>query len=215
MLNLFKYFNIFKKDNEVDDESDDVELNIPLSVKIDKLIANSVDKYSIDKLTYKGFDKNKPSILIVDDNEYVKDIYSYDFKKMNALTSEDILSKYNIIYALGEQCGLDALNYIVRDFNIKIALLDLTLTRLYHVEDDLFMELDGIDIAIALEKYLPNTVYRFLTAHNLNYPIGIIEEYLNKSTTYLNKELPDITINKSNRNKEAIYLELIREHENA
>ncbi|EPU3828892.1 hypothetical protein ACVWU4_000872 [Campylobacter coli] len=207
---LLNIFNLFKPktDNNAEEKPD-----IPVDVKIDKLIANNSDDYPIEVLTPKNFDKNKPSILIVDDNEYIKDLYEYDFKQLDRIANEPISSKYNIIYALGDNSGMLALQYIVRDFNIKIALLDLTLAKLYNIEEDT-LELDGVDLAIALEKYLPNTLYRFLSAHNLEYPIGILMEYLKKASKYLNRDLAAITINKSIRNKEEIFLNLIKEYEN-
>ena len=208
---LLNIFNLFKSktDNNTEEKPD-----IPVDVKIDKLIANNSDDYPIEVLTPKNFDKNKPSILIVDDNEYIKDLYEYDFKQLDRIANEPISSKYNIIYALGDNSGMLALQYIVRDFNIKIALLDLTLAKLYNIEEDTFIELDGVDLAIALEKYLPNTFYRFLSAHNLEYPIGILMEYLKKANKYLNRDLAVLTINKSIRNKEEVFLNLIKEYEN-
>lgn len=209
-INIIKHF--YKKEEEIIIKE---EPQMTLEEKLDKLIHKYSEEYSEKVITPKDFDPNKPSILVVDDNEMVKSLYAYDFRKVDHLLQYKIKHKYNVIYALGNNAGILALQYIIRDYNIKIAILDLSLGNLYEVEDDIFIEIDGVDVAMCLEKYLPEAKYRFITAHNIEYSVGIIEEYINKSDLYLKKDIRTLTINKIDKDKDKLLISIIKENDNA
>ena len=129
------------------------------------------------------FDEDKPSILLVEDNEGVVNFLKEDVqyleengllnnREYNILTFTSNLAAFNFEVAQRKMCGL----------NIKYAILDITLGGSIMTEDG-NIKYTGVDVYEMILKYNPNVKVLFYTGNNLNPYINanakLIEQFKN------------------------------------
>lgn len=108
------------------------------------------------------FDKNKKTILIMD-----------DFDGMAQLIKDELISaeccqvseKFNTLISSGLFAGFSVENLLKKESEliIDVAFLDITLGGIVNGK-----ELDGIDIAILIKERNPKAMIKFVTGHTLN-----------------------------------------------
>jgi len=113
-----------------------------------------------DMVFYNGFDKNKPTILLMDDYEGMIQLLIIELKRIQCC---DIMKTFNIVYATGDMAAFAVKNYLNNDGKVDVAFLDITIGGII---DNI--ELDGIDISIIIKELFKNAQIRFVTGHTLN-----------------------------------------------
>lgn len=175
-------------------------------------------------------DDTKQNILIVDDYEdiiYVidrafKKLYT-DYTNLACGCEEDdaglncVYKTHNVFQALGVTCSLTAMKFI-RENKVDIAILDLTLGDLIHIDPETKLTMDGVDLIIEIIKRNPDCKFIFLTAHSftkedeVSLTSNIRQKYKNKFKLVLNKNIEDYVVSKQDiidlpiRLKELIYV---------
>lgn len=116
-----------------------------------------------------GYDKNKPSILILDDNSNIISVLEDDIDDLHSagkLNTND----YNIITFSTQDAvfNLQATLKTYDGLNIKFAILDITIGGGVYTEEKGNIILDGIDALISILVYNPDVKFIFFTGNKLN-----------------------------------------------
>jgi hypothetical protein len=162
-------FSMFKKktDTKVEEKKEEI---VDVPVTQDRA-------HYISRITYDGVKKpdiicgkdNDKTLLILDDIEMAYNLYKIDFNRIKAKYDKEVCDKVKVINALGTRAGVIAYKYIAIDGNkIDYAILDLTLGYVIKLSKGDYIELDGVDIAIAILKGNPDAKFIFSTVHTLN-----------------------------------------------
>jgi hypothetical protein len=158
------------------------------------------------------FDRNKESILIVDDFKGLTDILIDDLKALEQEGKID-LSKYNILVFSGNMAAYEYItsNRRHNGLNVKFALLDITLGGSLIVEGK-NTTYTGVDVFA--EAYITDKNFRFLffTGNNLNPYIKYNKELIEKFAKITQGNIDDHILFKtsvsSEDRREKIYKEL-------
>jgi hypothetical protein len=199
-------FNIFKKKNTTTVEEKKPEV-VDTPSKHDR-------EYYISRITYDGINKpdivcgenNDLSLLILDDIEMAYSLYKIDFSRIKSKHEVEVCDKVKVINALGTKAGVVAYKYIAIDGNkIDYAILDLTLGYVIKLSKGDYIELDGVDIAIAILKGNPDAKIIFSTVHTLNKTNPTVKYYHDKFREETGLELEDYYLNKNGSRTEVLY----------
>lgn len=108
------------------------------------------------------YDPNKPTMLILDDQESVITLFRKLLRKMK------LLDKFNIIMLSGEDVAIKILKLLNlrQDVDIDIIITDITYGGSVKIGDKI-VDYDGVELVGILKELFPKLLYRFLTGHNV------------------------------------------------
>ena len=155
------------------------------------------------------YDVNKLTILIMDDIVDTYSLYHIDFNKINIKYKKNIFEQFNIVTALGHEAGFIAYKYILSGNKLDYAILDITIGSMIKFDNGEFLDLDGIDIGIAVMTNTTGKVI-FSTAHTLNRKNMVMEYYISKFEEYKDEDISKYAISKNNDRVEPLYNFLIK-----
>jgi len=150
------------------------------------------------------YDSNKPTILIMDDIIDTYSLYEIDFTKMQIKYQRDIFAEFNVMVALGAEAGFIAYKYIAEKYPIDYAILDITIGSIMKFDNGEFLDIDGVDIGIAILKRGKSKVL-FSTAHTLNRKNLVMEYYITKFEEYNGGDISKYSISKNGNRVEPIF----------
>lgn len=170
--------------------------------EVDTSCAKDLKRHMSQFNTYGEHDPSLPTLLIVDDCD-INSLYGADFQMIKVGKNIDIYKLFNIYQATGCSCGVEAVKFINNN-KIDYAILDLTLGNFCKLNtgSSKFIEIDGVDLGIAIKNKNPDVKMIFSTAHIFNTRYPEFQEYIDKFesnttgkfiTHYLNKLNDDRT----------------------
>jgi hypothetical protein len=130
-----------------------------------------------------GFDKDKPTIIILDDSAGATMLFDDDIRKIQEAnsTARDMqflkISTPQAVFMLKSAIT----NGLI--CNIKGAVLDITIGG-YAVVDGQTVILDGIDAYRIIRTHFPHAVMRFFTSHSMNEKNAEIYKFMKKYEDY-------------------------------
>ena len=204
-----------KKIVEVEVVEEQVELT-----KSEMISRIDMSKYG-NPIFVNEYDKDKPTIIMVDDLLPTKVLYDVAIKnikhvKFNKDRNEyevdythdnkiKVLEDYNVLYFIGKNVGFSFLHFLETS-NIKIdyAVLDITINTLAKVDDNI-LEIDGVDLAIYIDKKYPDCKIMFNTAHTMNPRNPTVSSYMSKFKQHFNVGIEKYSINKLSNLSISIY----------
>lgn len=150
-------------------------------------------------------------LLLVDDEPAMGYIYKNAFNRIQQFTSFNVYHDFDIKLAFGKVAPLIAFNTISKCKDIEYAILDLTLGYSFKVNTEMTKDpkllnriiiLDGVDLAILLNKLNPNVKLLFLTSHSNDFSISIIKPYEEKFYHHFNDHIVNYYMSKSEVKRE-------------
>ena len=199
----FSYFiNLFKNRKVTTCIVDDVvECKQPTREEL----ISKLDLKKFGKPEYvNGYDPNRKTVIIVDDMEQTKALYEITFKDIIRYYELNVLKEYNIIYFFGKNVGFTVLDFLNSGVKIDFAILDVTISTIAKVEDE-FIEVDGVDLSIAIDKLYPDYKVMFNSAHTMNTRNPTVRDFMLKFKTYFGDNMNSYSIDKLADRKTAIY----------
>lgn len=203
LIKKLSYFIKLFKNRKVDMCSieSSVECNQPTR---EELLAK-LDLKKFGKPEYLNkYDPSKKTIIIVDDMIQTKALYEITFKDIIRYYSLDILKEYNIICFFGKNVGFVVLDFLNSGVKIDFAILDVTISTIAKVDDE-FIEVDGVDLSIAIDKLYPDYKVMFNSAHTMNSRNPTVRDFMLKFKTYFGVNMNSYSIDKLADRKTAIY----------
>ena len=166
------------------------------------------------------YDKDKPTIIMVDDllptkvlyDVAIKNIKHVKFNKDKNECEVDYthdnkikIDDYNVLYFIGKNVGFSFLHFLETS-NIKIdyVVLDITINTFAKVDDNM-LEIDGVDLAIYIDKKYPDCKIMFNTAHTMNPRNPTVSSYMSKFKQHFNVGIEKYSINKLSNLSISIY----------
>lgn len=180
--------------------------------KIELSSFGSLTEGSLDLEEKYSHKESKKNVLIVDDEETMFYIYKNCIKKMNVFckNNKNVFKNYNVYYSFNKNAGIIALDSIFKGMKIDIAFLDLTLGFTLKLDKypDVSRELmnkiiivDGVDLAIEINKRNPDARIVFVTSHTNDFTIHSTKAYEEKFYNHFNRHIRDYYINKNSDKK--------------
>lgn len=186
-----------------------------LEKTVNNIKENSTDKKydiltKIDLSRYRDeeylnpYDVNKKTIILVDDLPATKVLYEIAFNEIKRIHKVDVTKDYNIIFFFGKNVGFSVIKFLNKDINIDYAILDITIDTLAKFDDE-YIELDGVDIAIAIANKNATTKIMFNSAHTMNPRNLTVSEFIEKYKKHFKDDMYKHTIDKLVDMNQAIY----------
>lgn len=186
-----------------------------LEKTVNNIKENSTDKKydiltKIDLSRYRDeeylnpYDVNKKTIILVDDLTATKVLYEIAFNEIKRIHKVDVTKDYNIIFFFGKNVGFSVIKFLNKDINIDYAILDITIDTLAKFDDE-YIELDGVDIAIAIANKNVSTKIMFNSAHTMNPRNLTVSEFIEKYKKHFKDDMYKYTIDKLVDMNQAIY----------
>lgn len=155
-----------------------------------------------------NYDSNKPTIVIIDDSMYVLDMVE-DYLSIIGITEET----HNILKFYGVYAPFilrDTLR-LIKDLKIDYAIIDIVLPGKLK-EHGRYEKMDGIDIAMLLDKEYNCGKFLFFSGNVLNTYVKFIEDKVQRFKDYFNKNLLDYIVFKTSTDEEIIsrFIELCK-----
>jgi len=204
---MFKRFlNLFNRIRDKDTGKKEYKKkklnNIVLPDEIDK----SIPEFSLDNFPDPYVDGNidsSCSFLIMDDLPETFYLYERDFEDIKKATGIDIKKDFKIVKCVGDDAGFIAKKYVKNSKDeLVLAILDITLGKMYKIEDGTIVRCDGVDVAVDIFKKYPNCDVRFCSAHRLSRDNAEIKKFITKFENATNYKIEDYFFGKkSNRKK--------------
>lgn len=196
---MFKWLmSYFKKNEEVKvevEESNNIEYSLEHG-NLDRVFLNG-EPFQEEKL-----DRSKPTLLFVDDYIEMSTMLKNTISEMRDEYDVDLEERYNLIFAIGDNCGKDSLTFI-ENYPVDYAILDITLREIIQKSINgkiSYGAIDGIDIGMEIKERYKECKILFLTAHNIdidNYKFFHLHKKFHEAfgdelrNHYLNKLDPD------------------------
>lgn len=158
-------------------------------------------------------DPNKKTILFVDDYIEMSTLLKNTIRDMNDEFDIDIESMYNVVFAIGDNCGKDSLTFI-ENHRVDYAILDITLREIIKKTingKSTYGAVNGIDIGIEIRERYSDCKLLFLTAHNLDTKNDKFHMLHKKFYDYFGDDLSSHYLNKLDPDRNKIIIEFIRE----
>lgn len=169
---MFSFFKN-KKNTQEPIKNDEIQtiVSTDLSIQSQWLVNNGWLK--------ENYDKNKKTILIMDDREEIISSILDDLKSLER-SGDFFINDYNILTVFTKMAGFDVLRIIdeAKEIEIHYALLDIILGGKKLVDDKRKM-IDGVDVAINLYQRFNSIDILFFT--------GCIVDNSNDPTNFKNK----------------------------
>ena len=186
-----------------------------LEKTVNNIKENSTDKKydtltKIDLSRYKDeeylnpYDVNKKTIILVDDLTATKVLYEIAFSEIKRRHKIDVTEDYNIVFFFGKNVGFSVIKFLNKGINIDYAILDITIDTLAKFDDE-YIELDGVDIAIAIANKNTTTKIMFNSAHTMNPRNLTVSEFIEKYKKHFKDDMYKHTIDKLVDMNQAIY----------
>ena len=186
-----------------------------LEKTVNNIKENSTDKKydtltKIDLSRYKDeeylnpYDVNKKTIILVDDLTATKVLYEIAFSEIKRRHKIDVTEDYNIVFFFGKNVGFSVIKFLNKGINIDYAILDITIDTLAKFDDE-YIELDGVDIAIAIANKNATTKIMFNSAHTMNPRNLTVSEFIEKYKKHFKDDMYKYTIDKLVDMNQAIY----------
>lgn len=153
---MFNFFKKPKKETEcfqsIDEQSKE---KLPIEIQSDWLLQNG--------WISKPYDKNKKTILVMDDREEIISSIIDDLKSLDCSDNFSI-DDYNMLTVHTKMAGFDVLEIIetATEIEINYALLDIVLGGKKTI-DGVRVMLDGVDVAIKLMDKFPSIEILFFS----------------------------------------------------
>ena len=169
---MFSFFKN-KKNTQEPIKNDEIQtiVSTDLSIQSQWLVNNGWLK--------ENYDKNKKTILIMDDREEIISSILDDLKSLE-ISGDFFINDYNVLTVFTKMAGFDVLRIIdeAKEIEIHYALLDIILGGKKLVDDKRKM-IDGVDVAINLYQRFNSIDILFFT--------GCIVDNSNDPTNFKNK----------------------------
>lgn len=161
------------------------------------------NRYLKEVLEKVEIDKDKETILLLDDNTGVLSFLMDDLKVLKKKGLFDY-TKYNIVLFDSKLAGfkLRAALLSGQKLNIKYAVFDITLGGTLFSDDGENITLDGVDCYIDVAKEYPDIKYIFYTGNKLNPYIKRNEEIINKFKAFSGDDIDSHILFKTTLNRE-------------
>jgi hypothetical protein len=184
-MNIEEYKSfLYDKETEIDDKLEDYFINLDKKFYLsDKEILKN-NKFFTE---LKDFDKNKPSILIIDDND---GIISFLIDDLNEIFTEEEFKKYNLITFSGSQAfyNFKITQEYYQGLNIKYALIDLTYGGIVNTKKGI-IKANGVDVYVNIKNYEKDDFkFLFYTGNSLNEHVRTNRQMIDKFKIYSNGE---------------------------
>lgn len=152
------------------------------------------------------YDESKSTLLVLDDVDFIIDMYQFDMKSMMKSYQYDLTNDYNMCYIVSKDCGYRALKFLrTTRIPIDLAFLDLSLGYVYLDNKGNVVEIDGIDVAYELKKFNPNAKIYFYTAHRFDNRSPMVDEFIQKYYSFFQDDITKYVINKDTTRLNKIY----------
>ena len=151
------------------------------------------------------FKEGRPTLFILDDLPSTEILYTIDFKNINNDYNFDVEEKFNVIMVYGRKVGFAALKFFKKNIKIDYAILDITIDSLEKFDNGDYLDLDGIDIAIELNRICKDTKIIFSSAHTLNVRNNLMLEYITKYENHFKNDITKHSIDKNSTRYKVIY----------
>lgn len=171
--------------------------------KYDTLTKIDLSRYK-DEEYLNPYDVNKKTIILVDDLPATKVLYEIAFNEIKRIHKVDVTEDYNIVFFFGKNVGFSVIKFLNKDINIDYAILDITIDTLAKFDDE-YIELDGVDIAIAIANKNATTKIMFNSAHTMNPRNLTVSEFIEKYKKHFKDDMYKYTIDKLVDMNQAIY----------
>ena len=204
---FIKLFNNIRNKNSESNESEHQKHKLDNIVTPDE-IDNSIPEFSLDNFPDPYIDGNlesKCSFLIMDDLPETFFLYETDFKRIKKETGIDIPSEFKIVKCAGDDAGFIAKKYIKNSNDeLVLAILDITLGKMFKLEDGTIIRCDGVDVAIDIFNKYPECDVRFCSAHRLSRENPEIKKFIDKFENATKFKIEDYFFGKKSNRKEFI-----------
>lgn len=171
--------------------------------KYDTLTKIDLSRYK-DEEYLNPYDVNKKTIILVDDLPATKVLYEIAFNEIKRIHKVDVTKDYNIVFFFGKNVGFSVIKFLNKDINIDYAILDITIDTLAKFDDE-YIELDGVDIAIAIANKNATTKIMFNSAHTMNPRNLTVSEFIEKYKKHFKDDMYKYTVDKLVDMNQAIY----------
>jgi len=205
------FFNFFKKkDNSIKDTQTAEELfkDAEIIIKNKKICDECTFKklcrekerdasYYCDWVVDINFDRNKKSILLIDDNEGMISFLKDDIEYLNDQELLD-LNNLNLITMSGAHAAfnLEATQIKAGGLNISYAIIDITLGGT-QITDRGTIKYTGVDVFEMIHNYNPDVKFIFYTGNNLNPHIQSNARLINQFKSIYGKNIKDFILFKT------------------
>ena len=216
---MFKHFislfNSIRNKNEDADKSKEQPREKLEGIVTPDEIDNSIPEFSLDNFPdpyIVGNKDSKYSFLIMDDLAETFFLYENDFRNIKKQTGIDIPSEFKIVKCAGDDAGFIAKKYIKNnDDDLVLAILDITLGKMFKLEDGTIIRCDGVDVAIDIFNKYPDCDVRFCSAHRLSRENLEIKKFIDKFESSTKFKIEDYFFGKKSNRKEFI-LDMYHKH---
>lgn len=198
---MFNLFGLFKRKKLCEDTSLEDLLPCRTTDDITLPVHRLVESYNV----------LKPTVLIIDDSVYVLDMVE-DYLATIGITSEN----HNVLRFYGVYAPFvmrDTLALINAKHGLKIdyAIIDIVLPGKLK-EHDQYSKMDGIDVAMLIDKEYSCKRMLFFSGNVLNTYVRFIEDKVRRFKEYFGKDLLDSIVFKTSTDEEVIsrFIELCK-----
>jgi len=145
-------------------------------------------------------------LLLLDDQDSVFYLYDMDFDKIKKEYGYDVEAEYMVVKCKGQYAAYTASRYLfANQYDIVIAILDLTVGKILKLETNELILFDGADVALEIIHEYPKCKLAFCTAHIMEDTNPAISGIVNKFNTATGCNLLDYTFSKNSNRAKYIY----------
>lgn len=191
----------------------------PVQVEEDRdlTIEEMLDLLDYSKFTkplfVSGYDPNRKTIILLDDLVPTKFLYEIAMEDIDKSTNTVFLEKFNVIYFFGKNIGFSFIDFLrTTDIKIDYAILDITINTYTRVKNTT-LDLDGVDLAIEINKKYPNCTILFNSAHTMNPRNPTVSNFMGKFKKHFGIGLESQSIDKMSNISLALKKLLRKEYE--
>jgi hypothetical protein len=186
--------NMFAEKSKKEDNHDAMDA----VADIRKMMSANMQDTKTPTLQYPdGFDPDKPTLIILDDNQGATMLFDDDIRALQE-TRKDLTEGIQFLSITTSQAAFilkaEIDNNNIR--NIIGAVLDITLGG-YAIMDGLTTTLDGIDSYEIIHERFPKATLRFFTSHTMNKKNAEIYKFMQKFNVLTGEDIEDYTYMKN------------------
>lgn len=160
-----------------------------------------------------SYDPNRKTIILLDDLVPTKFLYEIAMEDIDKSTNTVFLEKFNVIYFFGKNIGFSFIDFLrTTDIKIDYAILDITINTYTRVKNTT-LDLDGVDLAIEINKKYPDCTILFNSAHTMNPRNPTVSNFMGKFKKHFGIGLESQSIDKMSNISLALKKLLRKEYE--